>query len=271
MGHGIALVCASAGHPTRLYDLESDLVNDGLEAIEAALSKGVQKGKMRPEEREAALANLNGTTSLQEAVRDADVVIEAIPEDLGLKQSTFEDVEACIGEAALLASNTSSLSIEQIADPLEHPERFVGLHFFNPPYILDLVEVIHGPSTSPETLDRAVAFAEGLGKEPIEVRDAPGFASSRLGLALGLEAIRMVEEDVANPEAIDTAMELGYNHPMGPLKLTDLIGLDVRLDIAGYLHEELGDRFEPPALLREMVAEEKLGKKTGEGFYTYED
>ncbi len=270
MGHGIALVAAQAGHRTRLYDLEQVLVDEGLERIEDALDTGIEKRKTTRKDKQATLSNLSGTTELADATEGADVVIEAIPEDLALKRDTFTQVEQLVGQDALLATNTSSLSIEAIAKPLARPERFVGLHFFNPPYIRALDEVNHRPDTSAYALEPAVAFADDLGKTPIEVRDAPGFASSRLGLALGLEAIRMVEQDVASPEDIDTAMTLGYNHPMGPLELTDLIGLDVRLDIAEYLAEELGDRFEPPELLREMVDDGKLGEKAGEGFYEYE-
>lgn len=271
MGHGIALLTAREGHPTRLHDVDEDRLQAGLEDVEAALDEGVDRGKTSKRERERALDNLEGTTDLAAAVEDADLVVEAIPEDLELKQQTFGKVEAHVPGDALLATNTSSLSIEAIADALEHPQRFVGMHFFNPPYVMDLIEVVHGPATSQATLEAATRFAEDLGKAPIQVRDAPGFASSRLGVALGLEAIRMVEEDVASPADIDQAMREGYNHPMGPLELTDLIGLDVRLDIAEHLRAELGDRFEPPGLLREMVDEGKLGKKTGEGFYTYEE
>jgi 3-hydroxybutyryl-CoA dehydrogenase len=180
-------------------------------------------------------------------------------------------VEPLVSHDAILATNTSSLSIEALAGELRLPGRFLGLHFFNPVHIMQLVEVVHGPQTAPETLDRGVAFARGLGREPIAVRDSPGFASSRLGVALGLEAIRMLEEEVASAEDIDRAMELGYRHPMGPLRLTDLVGLDVRLGIAEYLHDTLGGtRFEPPELLRRKVKDGQLGKKSGQGFYTWE-
>jgi 3-hydroxybutyryl-CoA dehydrogenase len=179
-------------------------------------------------------------------------------------------VDAAAPDHALLASNTSSLSIAQIASAVADPTRVVGMHFFNPVHIMKLVEVVWGAETSDATRDAAVAFSRRLGKEPIVVKDAPGFASSRLGIVLGMEAIRMVQEGVASPEDIDTAMELGYRHPMGPLKLTDLVGLDVRLGIAEYLQETLdSDAFEPPELLRRMVAEGKLGKKSGSGFYQW--
>jgi 3-hydroxybutyryl-CoA dehydrogenase len=270
MGHGIALLTAREGHETRLFDVDENQLVEGRDAVEDALAEGVERGKTSEKTKQQALANLETIESLEGAVAGADVVIEAVPEDLDIKQDTFERVETHAPGDALLATNTSSLSVEAIFEPLTDRDRCLGLHFFNPPYILDLVEVIHAPQTANESVDRAVGFAEGLGKEPIVVRDAPGFASSRLGVALGLEAIRMVEDDVAEPEAIDQAMTEGYNHPMGPLELTDLVGLDTRLKIAEYLHEELGERFEPPELLREMVDEGKLGKKSGEGFYAYE-
>ncbi len=270
MGHGIALVAAQNGHPVGLFDIDQERVEAGLADVEEVLDEGVRRGKTSKQERKTALSNLEGFTELEQAVQDAGIVIEAIPEDIELKQDTFKRVEQAASKEALLATNTSSLSIEAIGRSLEHRDRFVGMHFFNPPYILDLVEIVHAPQTSQETLEGATRLAEAWGKEPIQVRDVPGFASSRLGIALGLEAIRMVEEDVASIEDIDQAMELGYNHPMGPLKLTDLVGLDVRLDIAEHLQKELGDRFEPPELLHEMVEAGKLGKKSGEGFYEYE-
>jgi len=216
------------------------------------------------------LARLSGTTRIGDAVAGADLVVEAAPESMELKEKIFAEVDAAAPKHAILATNTSSLSIARIASVVKDPSRFVGMHFFNPVHIMKLVEVVWGPETSEATRDAAVGFASRLGKEPIVVRDAPGFASSRLGIVLGMEAIRMVEQEVASAEDIDKAMELGYRHPMGPLKLTDLVGLDVRLGIAEYLHETLGsDAFEPPALLRRMVAEGKLGKKSGQGFYSW--
>jgi 3-hydroxybutyryl-CoA dehydrogenase len=193
-------------------------------------------------------------------------------EDLVIKQRLFADVERAAPRGALLASNTSSLSIGQIAAAMTQPARLVGMHFFNPVHVMKLVEVVtHGRESGP-AVERAVEFARRLGKEPIVVRDSPGFASSRLGVVLGLEAMRMLEQDVASAEDIDKAMELGYNHPMGPLKLTDLVGLDVRLAIAEYLHATLGKpQYEPPKILREKVKKGELGKKTGKGFYTWSD
>jgi 3-hydroxybutyryl-CoA dehydrogenase len=205
-------------------------------------------------------------------VKDADIVIEAIVEDLALKQQLFTDVERAAPSGALLASNTSSLSIADIAARLTHPARLIGMHFFNPVHVMKLVEVVTHGSASIPAANRAVEFARQLGKEPIVVKDSPGFASSRLGIVLGLEAMRMLEQGVASAEDIDKAMELGYNHPMGPLKLTDQVGLDVRLAIAEYLHATLGKpQYEPPKILREKVKKGELGRKTGKGFYTWSD
>ena len=270
MGHGIAQVSASSGCTVHLYDINDTAVAGGLDRIRGNLDKGIARGKVTVEARDTTLANLSTTTSIGEAVTGADLVIEAAPESMKLKESIFNEVDAAAPGHAILATNTSSLSITQIAAVVEDPARFVGMHFFNPVHIMALVEVVWGAETSAATRDTAVDFARHLGKEPIVVRDAPGFASSRLGIVLGMEAIRMVEQGVASPEDIDKAIELGYRHPMGPLKLTDLVGLDVRLGIAEYLHQTLGsEAFAPPALLRKMVEEGKLGKKSREGFYSW--
>ncbi len=272
MGHGIAQVAAMAGHRVTLHDPDPAAADRGLARIRANLDKGVSLGKVSEESRAGALDRIALAPSLADACRQADLVVEAVPERMELKRSLFRDVEAAALPSALLATNTSSLSIDAIAEVLADPGRFLGLHFFNPVHLMALVEVVRGSRTGDATLDAGVAFARGLDKEPIVVRDAPGFASSRLGVALGLEAMRMVEEGVAEPAAIDKAMELGYRHPMGPLRLTDLVGLDVRLAIAEYLHTKLGgERYRPPAILRRMVEEGKLGRKTGEGFYRWEE
>lgn len=270
MGHGIAQVCAAAGCDVRLYDVNAEAVEAGVTRVRANLDKGIERGKVTEAERDATLARLTPATEIAKAVADADLVIEAAPETMELKAQIFAEVDESAPAHAILGSNTSSLSIGEIARAVADPSRFIGLHFFNPVHIMKLVEVVWGPETSHATRDASVAFAQRLGKEPIVVKDAPGFASSRLGIVLGMEAIRMVEQGVASPEDIDKAMELGYRHPMGPLKLTDLVGLDVRLGIAEYLHATLGSNaFDPPALLREMVAEGKLGKKSGQGFYEW--
>lgn len=270
MGHGIAQVCAGVGCDVALYDIDDAAVARGLERIRGNLDKGVELGKVAAAERDGTLARLRTTTSAADACAGADLVVEAAPESLEVKAALFADADGAAPEHAVLATNTSSLSIEAIARSVRNPARVVGMHFFNPVHIMKLVEVVWGPDTSDATRLAAVAFAQRLGKEPVVVRDAPGFASSRLGIVLGMEAIRMVEEGVASAQDIDKAMELGYRHPMGPLKLTDLVGLDVRLGIAEYLHAALGsEAFRPPELLRRMVAEGKLGKKSGKGFYDW--
>lgn len=269
MGHGIALVCAQAGLEVRLFDVAAEPLARGLAGIERMLDKAVAKGRMERAAADAVRGRVRGTTVLAEACAGADLVVEAVPERMDLKREVLGAAAAAAGGDALLASNTSSLSIGAIAAELWRPERFLGLHFFNPVPVMALLEIVTGERTAAPVVEIARGLARRLGKEPIVVRDAPGFATSRLGLALGLEAIRMVEEGVASVEDIDRAMELGYRHPMGPLRLTDLVGLDVRLGIAESLAERLGPRFDPPALLRRMVAEGKLGQKTGQGFHNW--
>lgn len=270
MGRGIAQVCAQAGLEVSLRDVSEGILRNAIDQVRATLEKGVQLGKTKPEDAAAALARIHPETDLGRAADNAAWIIEAVPEQLELKQRVLAEAERHAGPEAILATNTSSLSITKIAAAGADSKRFVGLHFFNPPHLLRLLEVVRGRSTSPETLAASIAFARRLGKEPIVVEDAPGFASSRLGVVLGLEAIRMLEQRVASAADIDKAMELGYNHPMGPLKLTDLVGLDVRLAIADHLHRELGqEQYRAPELLRTMVREGRLGKKSGQGFYTY--
>lgn len=271
MGHGIAQVAASAGYSVLLRDVTEEFVSKGLRSIESNLSKGVERGKVSEEEKERALSNLSTTTSLEETA-GAELFIEAVPERLELKRETLAAIERLAKSDFIFATNTSSLSITEIAEGSGASARVVGMHFFNPVHIMRLVEIVVGRETTPETVEAVRAVAARMKKEPIVVRDVPGFASSRLGVALGLEAMRMLEEGVASAKDIDTAMELGYNHPMGPLRLTDLVGLDVRLNIAEYLHGKLGaESFRPPEILRRMVAEGRLGKKTGEGFYKWTD
>jgi 3-hydroxybutyryl-CoA dehydrogenase len=249
-----------------VYDVASPALDQAREKVRANLAQGVEKGKVAAEARDAALARLEFTTELGRATEESEVVIEAVPEKLELKRSLFAELGRLPADT-LLATNTSSLSITAIAEAAARPERVVGMHFFNPVHIMKLVEVVRAGQSARAAVDLALALAVRLGKEPIEVADAPGFASSRLGIAIGLEAIRMVEAGVASPADIDKAMTLGYGFPMGPLRLTDLVGLDVRLSIAEYLAKELGERFTPPQLLRDKVARGELGKKSGRGFY----
>ena len=271
MGHGIAQVAAMAGYRVFLRDVDREALARAVRAIESNLEKGIRRGKVTDDERDQALQRLRCTVSLEEAAR-ADLFVEAAPERMELKQSILREVEGAVKGDFIFATNTSSLSITEIASASAAPGRVVGMHFFNPVHIMRLVEIVVGEKTGAETVETVRAVARRLRKEPITVKDVPGFASSRLGVALGLEAMRMLEQGVASAKDIDTAMELGYNHPMGPLRLTDLVGLDVRLSIAEYLHERLGaERFRPPDLLRRMVAEGKLGKKSGEGFYKWNE
>jgi 3-hydroxybutyryl-CoA dehydrogenase len=269
MGHGIAQVLAMCGIETRLFDVDEAAVERGLSKIRGNLDKGVDRGKVSAEARTAANGLLSGSTDMLAAVQDVHVVVEAVPERMELKQSIFQSLGDALGPEVLLASNTSSLSLTEIADAAAHSERVVGMHFFNPVHIMKLVEVVRTERSSDEAVQTAMELSRRMGKEPIDVKDAPGFASSRLGIAIGLEAMRMVESGVASAEDIDKAMVLGYGFPMGPLKLTDLVGLDVRLSIAEYLTKELGARFEPPAILREKVNQGELGKKSGQGFYDW--
>lgn len=270
MGRGIAQVSALAGYETRLFDISDVVLADAAQAIEANLEKGLRLGKVEPADRERALERLALTSHLDEALDGVDLVVEAVPEQLELKRNVLQDVAGRVAPTAVIGSNTSSISISALAQGVEVPERVIGLHFFNPVHIMALVEVVRGDRTAETVVEQGRQFVESLGKTPILVKDSPGFASSRLGVALGLEAIRMLEEGVASAEDIDQAMVLGYRHPMGPLRLTDLVGLDVRLAIAEHLHRELGsEAFRPPEILRRMVAEGRLGKKAGRGFYEW--
>ena len=270
MGRGIAHVAALSGHPTLLYDVSEELLTRGRAEIERRVERAIEKGKIPSSARDQLQANLRTFTDLPSAVAGARFVIEAVPEDLELKQRVFSDCAATVADDTVFASNTSSLSIAALASGVVNPGRVIGMHFFNPVPVMALVEVVVGVNTDPQVTDATTALARAFGKEPIVVQDSPGFASSRLGLVIGLEAIRMLEAGVASAADIDKAMELGYRHPMGPLKLTDLVGLDVRLAIAEYLHKEIGDQFRPPELLRKLVRDGHLGRKSGRGFYEYE-
>ena len=266
MGCGIAEVLLKAGHPTQLIDRNPELVQQGLKRIQQSLEKAVSRGKLSSDQQAKALQNLD-TSSLE--VTQAELVIEAAFEDLHVKKELLAPLALRFPEA-ILASNTSSLSLTEMAAACHHPERVIGLHFFNPPPIMELLEVVTAEQTGQATLQQALELAKKWGKTPIVVKDVPGFASSRLGIILGMEAIRMLESGVASARDIDRAMELGYRHPMGPLKLTDLVGLDVRLAIAEHLTREIGPQFAPPPLLRRLVRAGRLGKKTGHGFYRWE-
>jgi 3-hydroxybutyryl-CoA dehydrogenase len=270
MGAGIAQAAAAAGWPTTLTDARPEALQGAIDRIARTLDGAVQRGKLDAAGRDAILTRLQTTPGIRAACEGADLVIEAVLEDLDVKRDVMSQASDWAEPTALLATNTSSISVADIAADLPRPERLIGMHFFNPVHLMKLVEIVVHDATDDAARADALAVVQAMGKEPIVVRDSPGFASSRLGIALGLEAMRMLEEGVASAADIDRAMELGYNHPMGPLKLTDLVGLDVRLRIADYLHQALGaERFAPPAILRRLVAEGKLGKKSGHGFYDW--
>jgi 3-hydroxybutyryl-CoA dehydrogenase len=269
MGHGIAQVAAMMGCEVRLFDAIAGAARAGADRIANNLAKAVELGKLDAPARDAALARIRAVDALAEACAAIDVAIEAVPEKLELKREIFTHIDRAAPPHALLATNTSSLPIADIASAVRDPARVIGMHFFNPVHLMKLVEVVRHPRAGADYLALAVGLAERMGKTPIVVADSPGFASSRLGLVIGLEAMRMVEQGVASPADIDTAMKLGYGHPMGPLELTDLVGLDVRLGIAEYLAVAIGPAFEPPRVLRDKVAAGKLGKKSGEGFYRW--
>ncbi|WP_282846200.1 3-hydroxyacyl-CoA dehydrogenase family protein [Microbacterium oxydans] len=268
MGAGIAHAFLLAGSRVGIVERDADAAEAAtarvLESIDASVARGTALDS--PEAYRARL-----TTGTDAALfAQCTLVVEAVPEDLALKVDALRRVEAQIAPDAAIASNTSSISIDELAAVLDRPERLLGMHFFNPVPASTLVEIVHGASTAPALVDAARGWVAAIGKTPIVVADAPGFASSRLGVAIGLEAIRMLEEGVASAEDIDAAMTLGYKHPVGPLRLTDIVGLDVRLGIAEYLSAQLGERFEPPALLRRLVAEGHLGRKSGRGFYVWD-
>jgi 3-hydroxybutyryl-CoA dehydrogenase len=269
MGHGIAQVAALAGYATTLTDLDEAALSRALGAIRTSMARGVERAKLTAEAADAALLRLSTARDLAAAAEGAAIVIEAVPEDMALKRRIIRAAAEVARPDAVLGSNTSSLSITELAAGVSAPERVIGMHFFNPPPIVTLLEIVRGVDTSDQTLARTRTMAERMARDVIVVGDSPGFATSRLGLCLGLEAIRMVEQGVGSPEDIDRAMELGYRHPMGPLRLTDLVGLDTRLAIAEHLHRELGEQFRPPVLLRQMVRAGRLGKKSGRGFYQW--
>ncbi|AEB42211.1 MULTISPECIES: 3-hydroxyacyl-CoA dehydrogenase family protein [Micromonospora] len=269
MGLGIAYVAAGAGYAVELVELDRARGEAAVERLAQLWERAVQRGKLTAEQAAANRASVTLRAGLGEVAPEPAVIVEAVPERLELKRAVLAEAERL--EPALLGSNTSSIAIAELAGELARPERFCGLHFFNPVWAMALLEIVVGPATAAETTEAARALADRLGKDPVVVRDMPGFATSRLGVTLGLEAIRMVADGVASPADIDKAMALGYRHPIGPLELTDLVGLDVRLDIARTLQAAYGDRFAPPPLLVEMVAAGRLGKKSGQGFYQWVD
>ena len=267
MGAGIAHAFLVSGAAVTIVERDEAAAAAASDRVTATLAKALEKAAVLED-----LDSLLGRFAVSTDAVDfggAGLVVEAVPEDFKLKQDALLNVERHLGTDAWIATNTSSLSVTDLADTLGRPERLCGLHFFNPVPASTLVEIVLGPRSAPELADAATGWVRGLGKTPIVVNDAPGFASSRLGVAIALEAMRMLEEGVASARDIDAAMELGYRHASGPLRTTDIVGLDVRLGIAEYLHETLGERFAPPRILRDMVKRGELGRKSGKGFYDY--
>ncbi|MDA1167571.1 MAG: 3-hydroxyacyl-CoA dehydrogenase family protein [archaeon] len=270
MGAGIAQVCAQAGWQTTLFDAYPESLEKGLQRIDAFWTKGIERGKTTVEQKEQWHANLSSSHEMEEALSNVDLVIEAVPELPKLKQAVFTKIDEYAPAHAILGTNTSSLSIAKIASATNRPEKVIGMHFFNPVPIMELMELVRHDGTSEETITLASQAGVQMGKTSILVKDIPGFATSRLGVVLGNEAIRMLADGVASAEDIDTAMVLGYKHPMGPLRLTDLVGLDVRRDILLNLQRSFNDdRYAPHPLLEQMVNEGKLGKKSGQGFFKW--
>ncbi len=270
MGAGIAQTCSQAGYTVAMHDVEPRFVDGGFARIREPLMKRVERGKTTQEEVDRILANVAGTTDLREAVRDAQLVIEAIFEKIEAKRALFRELDALCPSEVVFASNTSSLSITEMASVTQRPDRFVGMHFFNPAPVMKLVEVIRGSETSDATTAFAKAFSVRLGKDPIEVRESPGFVVNRLLVPMMNEAFNLLMEGVASAEDIDKAMKLGTNMPMGPFELADYTGLDIGLDVMEVLYRETGDpKFRPSPLLRKYVRAGRLGRKSGRGVYDY--
>jgi 3-hydroxybutyryl-CoA dehydrogenase len=273
MGTGIAQVFAQSGFEVVAVDVSEEVLRRGVETIVSGpfgLRRLVERGRITEEQMREVLSRIRTTTNLAEAVSSADLVVEAVFEDLEVKRRVFRDVDAHAPKHAILASNTSTLSITALAAATSRPDRVVGMHFFNPPQVMKLVEIVRGLQTSDETVEVVKGLAERLGKTPVVCRDVPGFIANRVGIIAILEAIRLYDQGVASARDIDTAMKLGYNWPMGPLELADFIGLDVLLSIAEVLYRETGNpAYHPPTILRRLVAAGYLGRKSGRGFYTY--
>lgn len=269
MGGGIAHAAATGGFRVRLQDVDEEQLEKARALVEKNMSRGVEKGKLGREEMEAALARISTSTSLEECARNADLVVEAVPEVMELKIETFRKLDELCKPEAILATNTSTMSPTEIAASTARPERCIAMHFFNPVHRMKLVEIVRGLDTSDETYETAREAAERMGKETVEVEEFPGFVTSRMNCLIGNEAMNMLTEGVASAGDIDKALKLGLNHPMGPLELADLVGLDARLRNPEYLHQTLGERFRPSPVLVKYVKAGRLGRKSGRGFYDY--
>jgi 3-hydroxybutyryl-CoA dehydrogenase len=269
MGHGIAHAAIAGGYDTRMYDVSDIPVAKGRAAIEQIVRKGVELGKTSPVDADGSLKRLSTTTNLQDAMHDADLVIEAAPEKIDLKLALFADIERYAPASAVVASNTSALSITEMAGSLKRPGRVAGMHFFNPVQKMKLIEIVQALESAPETIEIVETVAKRMGKETVLVRESPGFITTRVNASIGNEAFYMLMEGVASARDIDKALKLGLNHPMGPFELVDLVGLDTRLSILEYLHRSLGEKYRPCPLLAQYVKAGRLGKKAGRGVYDY--
>jgi len=269
MGHGIAHAAIAAGYDTRMYDVSDTAVAKGRNAIDQIVKKGVELGKVAAGDASAMLARLHPTTSLGEALQDAQFVIEAAPERIDLKLKLFAEIEALAPAAAVIASNTSALSITELAGSLKTPARVAGMHFFNPVHKMKLIEIVHALESAPETMAAIEEVSRRMGKETVLVRESPGFITTRVNASIGNEAFYMLMEGVATARDIDKALKLGLNHPMGPFELVDLVGLDTRLSILEYLHRSMGEKYRPCPLLAQYVKAGRLGRKAGRGVYDY--
>jgi 3-hydroxybutyryl-CoA dehydrogenase len=269
MGHGIAHAAIAGGYDTRMYDVSDAAVTKGRTAIEQIVRKGVELGKLSTADADGMLGRLSATASLAEALQDADLVIEAAPEKVDLKLALFAQIETLAPAAAIIGSNTSALSITELAGSLKAPARVAGMHFFNPVHKMKLVEIVQALESAPATLAAIEEVARRMGKETVLVRESPGFITTRVNASIGNEAFYMLMEGVASARDIDKALKLGLNHPMGPFELVDLVGLDTRLSILEYLHRSMGEKYRPCPLLAQYVKAGRLGRKVGKGVYEY--
>ena len=269
MGHGIAHAAIAGGYETRMYDVTDAAVNKGRAAIESIVKKGVELGKVDAADASAMLARLSATSSLAEALHDADFIIEAAPEKIDLKLALFQQIEQLAPASAVIGSNTSALSITEMAGSLRNPSRVAGMHFFNPVHKMKLIEIVQALESAPATLEAIESVSKAMGKETVLVRESPGFITTRVNASIGNEAFYMLMEGVASARDIDKALKLGLNHPMGPFELVDLVGLDTRLSILEYLHRSMGEKYRPCPLLAQYVKAGRLGRKVGKGVYEY--
>jgi 3-hydroxybutyryl-CoA dehydrogenase len=269
MGHGIAHAAMAGGYQTRMYDVSDSAVAKGSEAVQSIIRKGVELGKVSASDADAMRSRLSTTTNIEEALQGADLVIEAAPERIDLKLALMREIDAHAPDHAVIATNTSALSITEMAGASRRPSRVAGMHFFNPVHRMKLIEIVQALESAPETLQAIEEVSRRMGKETVLVRESPGFITTRVNASIGNEAFYMLMEGVASPRDIDKALKLGLNHPMGPFELVDLVGLDTRLSILEYLHRTMGEKYRPCPLLTQYVKAGRLGRKVGKGVYEY--